>query len=78
MYRSGLVDTLVTHANMKGLGLTSLFRDRRGFMPPQLKTKQKQKTKLFSTTLMDLLKQLLTVVITQPKPLSNQGMTLRK
>ena len=39
MYRSGLVDTLVTHANMKGLGLTPLFRDRRGFMPPQLKTK---------------------------------------
>ena len=23
---------------MKGLGLTPLFRDRRGFMPPQLKT----------------------------------------
>ena len=39
MYRSGLVDTLVTHANMKGLGLTPLFGDRRGFMPPQLKTK---------------------------------------
>ena len=39
MYRSGLVDTLVTHAFMKGLGLTPLFRDRRGFMPPQLKTK---------------------------------------
>ena len=41
MYRSGLVDTLVTHANMKVLGLTPLFGDRRGFMPPQLKTKQK-------------------------------------
>ena len=27
-----------THANMKGLGLTPLFGDRRGFMPPQLKT----------------------------------------
>ena len=40
MYRSGLVDTLVTHANMKGLGLTPLFGDRRGFMPPQLKTKK--------------------------------------
>ena len=39
MYRSGLVDTLVTHANMKGFGLTPLFGDRRGFMPPQLKTK---------------------------------------
>ena len=38
MYRSGLVDTLVTHANMKGLGLTPLFGDRHGFMPPQLKT----------------------------------------
>ena len=42
MYRLGLVDTLVTHANMKGLGLTPSFGDRRGFMPPQLKTKQKQ------------------------------------
>ena len=39
MYRLGLVDTLVTHANMKGLGLTPLFGDRRGFIPPQLKTK---------------------------------------
>ena len=29
---------LVTHAIMKGLGLTPLFKDRRGFMPPQLKT----------------------------------------
>ena len=44
MYRSGLVDTLVTHANMKGLVLTPLFKDRRGFMPPQLKT---NKTKSF-------------------------------
>ena len=41
MYRSGLVDTLVTHANTKGFGLTSLSGVRRGFMPPQLKTKQK-------------------------------------
>ena len=40
MYRSGLVDTLVSHANMKGLGLTPLFGDRPGFMPSQLKTKQ--------------------------------------
>ena len=39
MYRSGLVDTFVTHAKMKGLGLIPLFGDRRGFMPPQLKTK---------------------------------------
>ena len=30
---------LVTHANMKGFGLTPLFGDRRGYMPPQLKTK---------------------------------------
>ena len=29
---------------MKGLGLTSMFRDRHGFMPTQLKTKQKQNT----------------------------------
>ena len=33
-----MVDTLVTHANMKGLGLIPLFGDRHGFMPPQLKT----------------------------------------
>ena len=42
MYRLGLVGKLVTHANMKGLGLTPLFGDGRGFMPPHLKTKQKQ------------------------------------
>ena len=42
MYRSRLIHTFVTHANMKGLGLTPLFRDHRGFMPPQLKTKQTQ------------------------------------
>ena len=40
MYRLGLVNTLVTHANKKGLGPTPLFGDLRGFMPPQLKTKQ--------------------------------------
>ena len=40
MYRSGLVDMLVTHANMTGLGRTPLLGDHRGFMPPQLKTKQ--------------------------------------
>ena len=39
MYRWGLVDTLDTHANMKVLGLTPLFGNRRGFMLPQLKTK---------------------------------------
>ena len=42
MYRSGLVDMLVTHANMKGLGLTPSLGDRHGFMPLQLKTKRKQ------------------------------------
>ena len=43
MYRSGLVNTLVTHAtNTKGFGLTSLSGVRHGFMPPQLKTKQNQ------------------------------------
>ena len=31
---------LVTHANMKEFGLTPLFGDRCGYMPPQLKTKQ--------------------------------------
>ena len=46
MYRSGLVDNLLTHTNMKGLGITPLFGDRHGFMPPQLKTnKNKNSTK---------------------------------
>ena len=40
MLRLGLVDTLVTHANIKGFGLTPLSGDRRGYMPPLLKTKQ--------------------------------------
>ena len=40
MYRSGLVDMLVTHASVKGLGLIPSFRDHSGLMPPQLKTKQ--------------------------------------
>ena len=40
MYKSGLVNTLGTHANTKGFGLTFLSGVRRGFMPPQLKTKQ--------------------------------------
>ena len=42
MYRSVLVDKLVTHVNTKGFGLTSLSGFRRGFMPLQLKTKTKQ------------------------------------
>ena len=36
MFRSGLVDTLVTHAKIKGFGLTTLSGDRPGFMPPLL------------------------------------------
>ena len=32
---------LVTHANIKGFGLTPLSEDRRGYMPPLLKNKQK-------------------------------------
>ena len=40
MYRSGLVDMLVTHTNIEGFGLTPLSGDRRGYMPPLLKTKQ--------------------------------------
>ena len=48
MYRLGLVDTLVTHSNMKGFGLTPLFQDRRGYMHPQLK-KQKQKNCYFES-----------------------------
>ena len=43
MYRLGLVNKLVTHANAKGFGLTSLSGVCRGFMPPQLKT---NKTKI--------------------------------
>jgi hypothetical protein len=42
MYRSGLVNTLVTHANIKGFGRTPLLGDRRGFMLPQLKTNRKE------------------------------------
>ena len=38
MYRSGLVDTLVTHANTKGFGLTSLSGVSHA-MPPQFKKK---------------------------------------
>ena len=37
----GWWDTLVTHANSNGFALTSLSGVRSGFMPPQLKTKQK-------------------------------------
>ena len=37
MFRLGLVDTLVTHANKEGFGLTPLSGDRRGYMPPLLK-----------------------------------------
>ena len=33
MYRSGLVNTLVTHTNIEGFGLTPLSRDRPGYMP---------------------------------------------
>ena len=40
MYRLRLVDTLVTHTNIEGFGLTPLSGDRRGYMPPLLKTKQ--------------------------------------
>ena len=29
-----------THANMKGFGLASFSGARRGYMPPQLKTKE--------------------------------------
>ena len=39
MYRLGLVNTLVTHANIKVFGLTPLSGDRHGYMPPLLKTK---------------------------------------
>ena len=42
MKQLGLFNTLVTHANMKGFGLTPLFRNRLGYMTTQLNTKQKQ------------------------------------
>ena len=41
MFRLGLVDTLVTHAIMKGFGLASLSGVHRGYMPPWLKTNPK-------------------------------------
>ena len=40
MFRSGLVDTLVTHDNIKGVGLTPLSGDHHGYMPPLVKTKE--------------------------------------
>ena len=39
MHRLGLVDTSVTHANMKAEGVWTNFIVRRGFMFPHLKTK---------------------------------------
>ena len=39
----GLVDTLVTHANKEGSGLTPLSGDGRGYMPPLFKTKKQVK-----------------------------------
>ena len=50
VYRSGLVDTLVTHANMRR---TPLFRDCRGFMPPY-KTKYLKKITYFENTELSL------------------------
>ena len=46
MFRSGLVDMLVTHANKEGFGLTPLSGDHRGYMPPLLKTNQVMKSSL--------------------------------
>ena len=40
MFRSGLVNTLVTHANKEGFGLTPLSRDHPGYKPPLLKNKK--------------------------------------
>ena len=39
MFRSGMVDKLVTHANIEEFGLTPLSGDRSGYMPLLLKTK---------------------------------------
>ena len=52
MFRLGLVDTLVTHANIKGFGLTPLSGDRRGYLAPLLKTK---KTSKYQASILDLL-----------------------
>ena len=49
MFISGLVDTLVTHANKEGFGLTPLFGDCRGYKPPLLQTKQKTHVILLTT-----------------------------
>ena len=50
MCRSGLVNRLVTHANIEGFGLTPFSGDRRGYMPPLVKTKQLQPSKLCMVT----------------------------
>ena len=42
MFRLGLVDMLVTHANIKWFGLTPLSGDRHGYMTPLLKTKTRR------------------------------------
>ena len=47
MFWSGLVNRLVTNANIKGFGLTPLSGDRRGYMPPLLKTKQETMMKKY-------------------------------
>jgi hypothetical protein len=49
----GLVDTLVIHANNNGQ--TSLSGVRRGFKPPQLKTKTRQLMSVFTKKLCHVL-----------------------
>jgi hypothetical protein len=56
-----------------GFGLTPLFGDRRGFMPPQLKTKNNSASFcievasiLFSIDLREAIKFLLTLKLTHP------------
>ena len=74
MYSLGLVDTLVTHANMKGLGPTTLFGDCRGFMPPQLKTKQNKNLIISSnlTTNREMRKMIVAIIIIMsPRPREN-------
>ena len=55
IYKSGLVDQLITNDNMKGFGLASLCGARPGYMPHVLKTNKQSfeycNSKIISTSL---------------------------
>ena len=46
MFRLVLFEALVTYANKEGFGLTPLSGDRRGYMPPLLKTNKNKNSRL--------------------------------